>query len=340
MYSHKQMDAIAPPMTRSSKPSLAPSTTSQSRFQILRRRQKRSDRGQSKQIVSPNGQVNILRLGERHYPWSDLYHLLLTMSWWQFLGLVTGLYLVTNTLFAIAYLIGPDNIANARPGSFADAFFFSVQTMATIGYGAMFPKTLYANILVAIEAFVGLLGVAMATGLMFARFSRPTARVLLSQTAVITPYNGVPTLMFRTANKRGNQILEARLWVTLIRDEVTAEGYPMRRIYDMKLTRNHSPFFVLTWTGMHPLDEDSPLYGETPESLAQSNAEILVSLTGIDETVAQTVHARHMYAVRNIYWNYRFADIFSTTSDGRRIIDYTRFHDVVAIAQDDVTPQE
>jgi len=256
------------------------------------------------------------------------------------LGLVTGLYLITNTLFAIAYLIGPDNIANARPGSFADAFFFSVQTMATIGYGAMFPKTLYANILVAIEAFVGLLGVAMATGLMFARFSRPTARVLMSQTAVIMPYNGIPTLMFRAANKRGNQILEARLWVTLIRDELTSEGYPMRRLYDMKLIRDHSPFFVLTWTAMHPLDEDSPLYGETPESLAQSNAEILISLTGIDETVAQTVHTRHVYAVRNIYWQHRFTDIISLTPDGQRVIDYTHFHDVEAIAPTEMARQK
>lgn len=283
--------------------------------------------------------MSTIRLGQNYSPWKDLYHLLLTIPWWQFLGLVLVLYLATNTVFAIAYLIGSDNIANARPGSFSDAFFFSVQTMATIGYGAMFPQTLYANILVAIEAFAGLLGVAMATGLMFARFSRPTARVLLSQTAVIMPYNGVPTLMFRAANKRGNQILEARLWVTLIRDELTAEGYPMRRIYDMNLIRNHSPFFILTWTGMHPLDADSPLYGATPESLADSNAEILISLTGIDETVSQTVHARHVYAVRHIHWHHRFTDIISIAPDGQRIVDYTLFHEVEPIPANAIAPQ-
>ncbi|MBF2026859.1 MAG: ATP-sensitive inward rectifier potassium channel 10 [Oscillatoriales cyanobacterium C42_A2020_001] len=282
----------------------------------------------SRRVLSPDGRISILRLGDNYNPWKDLYHRLLIMSWMQFLVLVASLYVVTNMLFAGAYLIGEENIANARPGSLIDAFSFSIQTMATIGYGAMYPKTFYANILVAIEAFVGLLGVAMATGLMFARFSRPTARVVLSRNAVIMPYNGVPTLMFRAANKRGNQILEARLWVTLLREETTVEGHTMRRIYDMKLTRSHSPFFVLTWTAMHPIDEESPLYGETPESLATSDAEILISLTGIDETVAQTVHARYTYAVRNILWNFKFTDVVSTLPNGQRVIDYANFHDV------------
>ncbi len=278
--------------------------------------------------MNPDGRISILRSGDHYNPWKDLYHRLLTMSWLQFLGLVASLYIITNLLFACAYLIGEENIANAQPGSLFDAFSFSIQTMATIGYGAMYPKTFYAHILVAFEAFVGLLGVAMATGLMFARFSRPTARVLLSNKAVIMPYNGIPTLMFRAANKRGNQILEARLWVTLIREETTVEGYTMRRIYDMKLLRSHSPFFVLTWTAMHPIDEESPLYGETPDSLANSDAEILISLTGIDETVAQTVHTRHAYAVRNILWNYKFIDVVSILPTGQRMIDYAHFHDV------------
>jgi inward rectifier potassium channel len=212
-----------------------------------------------------------------------------------------------------------------------DMFFFSVQTMATIGYGAMYPKTLYANILVALEAPIGLLGVAMATGLMYGRFSRPTARVIFSNVALIAPYDGKPMLMFRAANKRGNQILEARLWVTLIREEMNAEGYSMRRIYDLDLTRSHSPFFMLSWTAMHPIDETSPLYGETPESLAASDADILVTLTGVDETVAQPIHARHAYAVRDLIWNHRFADVFSRLPNGDRVLDYSHFHSVVAL---------
>ncbi len=280
-------------------------------------------------MLSPDGRLSVLRLGETHSPWRDGYHQLLTMSWFQFFGLILGLYIITNLLFALAYLIGGDNITNARPGSLVDTFFFSVQTLATIGYGAMYPKTFYANVLVAIEALGGLLVVAMATGLMFARFSRPSARLLFSKAAVIVPYDGVPTLMFRAANERGNQILEARIWITLIREEKTVEGHTMRRIRDMKLIRSQSPFFILTWTAMHPIDEDSPLYGETPESLMESDAEILVTLTGIDETVAQPVHARYLYPVRGLYWNHQLADVFLVLPSGDRAIDYTRFHDVV-----------
>lgn len=297
-------------------------------------RQKNRSSRATRQVLTPDGRINIFRLGEHHTPWGDLYHLLLTMTWIEFLGLVSGLYFVTNLLFAIAYLLGGDCIANAKPGSLTDAFFFSVQTMATIGYGALYPKTTYAHLLVTIEALIGLLGVAIATGLMFARFSRPTARVLFSNTAVIMPYNGVPTLMFRAGNKRGNQILEARLWVTLLREESTLEGYSIRRIYDLKLTRSHSPFFVLSWTGMHPIDEDSPLYGETIESLVESSAEILITLTGTDETVAQTVHARHAYAVKDILWNYKFVDVFSFLPTGERVLDFTLFHDVVPLQRD------
>jgi len=317
-------------MTRSSPPPSATDPKPTRLRSVAAVRKLRSKLGPVKRIVSPDGRISILRLGQHHNPWSDMYHLLLTMSWLQFLGLVIGSFLSMNVLFAIAYQIGNDNIANAQPGSIIDTFFFSVQTMATIGYGAMYPKSLYANILVTIEALMGLLGVAMATGLMFARFSRPTARVMLSETAVITSYDGIPTLMFRAANRRGNQILEAKLTVTMVRDEVTAEGHKMRRLHDMNLIRNQSPFFILTWTGMHPIDETSPLCGETPESLAVSNVEILVSLTGIDETFAQTVHARKLYSVHDLRWNHRFADIISVTPHGQRIIDYNLFHDVIA----------
>ena len=284
-----------------------------------------------KTLISPNGRTTFLQINPKSAFWRDLYHLLLTMSWVQFLGLAVGLYWVSNLLFAVAYLLGNDSIANAKPGSLLDAFFFSVQTMATIGYGAMYPKTVYANLLVAIEALIGLLGVAMITGLMFARFSRPSARVVFSRVAVVIPYDGKPMLMFRTANNRGNQILEARLWATLVRSETTAEGYTMRRIYDLNLVRSHSPLFTLSWTAMHPIDESSPLYGETAESLASSDADIIVSLTGLDETVAQPISARESYAVRDLIWNQRFVDVIFSLPNGQRVVDYSYFHDVVAI---------
>lgn len=281
--------------------------------------------------VNRYGQFNILSKGAPGFDWRDLYHLLLTISWPRFLILTCLCYLITNILFALAYLAGGDCIANAQRGSFPDAFFFSVQTMATIGYGTLYPRTFYANAVVSLEALIGLLGVAMGTGLMFARFSRPTARVLFSKVAIIAPYNGVPTLMFRTANQRRNLIMEAQIRVNLLRNEVTQEGHFLRRLYDLKLARSQTPIFALTWLVMHPIDEESPLYGVTAEELAKEEAELVVTMTGLDATVAQTVHARHSYVVWEILWNMRFVDVFSQMSDGRRCLDYTRFHDILPL---------
>lgn len=287
----------------------------------------RSKKFRSKvRITLQDGRPQIDGLGVWHSYWRDPYHLLLTLPWVGFFSIVIMCYLSTNALFALAYLAGGDCIANATPGSFLDAFFFSVQTVASIGYGAMYPKTVYANSIVTIEAMVGLVGIAVLTGLAFARFSRPTARILFSNTAVITPYEGIPTLIFRTANQRRNQILEAQLRVYLMRDEVTAEGDFLRRIHDVGLLRSQSPSFTLTWLALHPIDEASPLYGMTPESLVKTNSLIVISLSGVDETVSQVVHARHSYAPQDLLWNYRFVDIFHTTSEGHRYMDYTHFH--------------
>jgi inward rectifier potassium channel len=278
-------------------------------------------------IVS-TGRYDVVRKGLSHPHWHDPYHLLLTVSWPKFLALTVASYVATNALFALLYLAGGDCIKNARPGSFFDAFFFSVQTMATIGYGALYPQTNYANLLVSLEALVGLLGVAMATGLMFARFSRPTARVLFSRVAVIAPHNGLPCLMLRVANERRNQILEAQMRLSLLRDEITTEGHFIRRFYDLKLIRHQTQIFALSWIVMHVIDENSPLYGETPESLAEVNADIVATLMGIDETVSQTVHARRYYLTDEILWNMRFVDILVKKPDGRRLLDFTRFHEI------------
>jgi inward rectifier potassium channel len=282
-------------------------------------------------IKIQNGQFEILGMGAWHSYWRDPYHLLLTIPWSGFFVLVCSFYVVINALFALAYLAGGDCIANARPGSFFDAFFFSVQTLASIGYGAMYPKTTYANIIVTIEAMIGLVGIAVMTGLAFARFSRPTARVMFSRVAVITPHEGVPTFMFRTANQRRNFILEAHMRVYLMRDEITAEGEFIRRFHDLKLVRNQTPSFALSWVIMHPIDEFSPLYGMTADSLNNTNTTIVVSLSGIDETVSQVVHTRHNYAAHDIIWNSKFVDIFHYTSDGHRYIDYKHFHDVMSL---------
>jgi inward rectifier potassium channel len=273
----------------------------------------------------------VVVIGVRREWFTDLYHRTLTISWPKFLALNLAFYILANIAFATLYLLQPGSINNARPGAFTDAFFFSVETIATIGYGVMSPATLYANLLMTVESATGLLLVAMTTGLVFARFSRPTARVIFSNVAVVGPHNGKPTLTVRLANQRRNQMLAAEVAVTLVRDEVSAEGILLRRFYDLKLVRDRSPVFALTFTVMHEIDADSPLRGATAEVLAEFHAELIVTTSGIDETLVQPVHARASYLPHEIKWNHRFVDIFGWTEDGRRAIDYSRFHDTVSL---------
>lgn len=258
----------------------------------------------------------------------DLYHALITMSWPLFLLGIGLLFFVVNGAFAIAYIVEPGAIVHAHPGSFSDAFFFSVQTMATIGYGTMYPGTLYANILMSLETLIGLFGVAFATGLAFARFSRPRARIRFSQKAVITRYHGVPTLMFRVANQRGNQILEARVQLTLTRNERSPEGHQMRRFRDLPLLRDTTPSFSYSWTVMHAITKASPLAGASIENLRETDAELVVILAGLDETLSQTIHARHIYTSESLHWNHRLRDVLSKNHHGRYVIDYPHFDDI------------
>jgi inward rectifier potassium channel len=238
------------------------------------------------------------------------------------------IFLVINAGFAVAYLL-TDGISGARRGSFWDAFFFSVQTMGTIGYGTMSPANFAANVLVTLESMVGLLGLAMVTGLVFAKFSRPVARVMFSKVAVITHRDGVPTLMLRVANERANHIVEAQLRLALLRNERTLEGEWVRRIQDLSLVRSQSPAFTLSWTVLHPILPNSPLYGATAQKMAEQEYEIIVTLTGIDETLSQNIHARHSYQAGEIVWNARFADVLTILPDGRRQLNYAKFHEVI-----------
>lgn len=259
---------------------------------------------------------------------SDVYHHLLTVSWPALIGLIAGLFALVNLMFAAGYYLD-GGVESARPGSFADTFFFSVQTMATIGYGRMAPVSLLSNVLVSMEALSGLMGLAMVTGLVFAKFSRPTARVRFSKNAVIVPRDGVPSLIFRMANLRGNRIVEAQVHVSFSRQEVTLEGESIRRFYDLAMARDRSPFFPLSWTVVHPIAAGSPLFGATGESLAAEDALIAVSVLGLDETLAQTVHARHSYRFDEIVWGMRFADIVGVEPDGSASIDFERFDDLM-----------
>jgi inward rectifier potassium channel len=260
----------------------------------------------------------------------DLYHNLVTASWPGLIARIAIAFTVANLIFATGYYLD-GGIENARSGSFADMFFFSVQTMATIGYGKMEPVTLLSNVLVSIEALTGLLALALMTGLVFSKFSLPTARVRFTRYAVIGPRDGTPSIMIRAANMRANRIVEATIHVVFARQEVTAEGDTIRRFYDLEMTRNRSAMFVLSWTAVHQIVPGSPLFGETRESMAKCEPEIIVSIIGLDETFSQTVHARHTFELDEIIWDARFADVLVLHPDGSRSIDYTRFDEVVLI---------
>ncbi|HTL90556.1 MAG TPA: ion channel [Leptolyngbya sp.] len=278
-----------------------------------------------------DGRFQIVGMNAWYSYWCEPYYLWLTIPWQGFIALIITTYLGINIVFAFLYLLGGDCVENATPGSFLEYFFFSVQTFASIGYGAMYPKTIYANSIMTIEAMSGLLAIAILTGLAFARFSRPTARVAFSQVATISLHDGLPTLSFRAANQRRNQILEAQMRVYLIRDEITSEGDYIRRVHDLALIRDQSPSFSLSWIVLHTINESSPLYGMTPESLVETNCLIQVSFTGLDETVSQVLHDRHTYVPQEILWNHRFLDLVYKTPEGHRFIDYKNFHDTEPI---------
>ncbi len=279
----------------------------------------------------PRGQRMAIVKGQDNGRFMDFYHQLLTVSWpWFFVELAAA-FIVVNLAFAFLYLLDRGGIANARPGSFADAFFFSVQTLGTLGYGVMAPKTLYTNLLVTVESFSGILTIALFTGIIFARFSRPFARVVFSNVAVVAPFDGVPTLMFRVANQRGEAILDASIVVTLARQHTTVEGVTMRRFQELKLLRSSTALFALSWTVMHPIDQTSPLYGLTQADMIDRDMEVVVVLNGLDEIVVDRIYARHAYWADEMIWNRRFVDVISVTPNGARLVDLTRFHETVAI---------
>ena len=257
----------------------------------------------------------------------DFYHGILTASWPGFVAQLAALFLTVNLAFAALYVIDRGGIANARPGSFTDAFFFSVQTLGTLGYGVMAPRTLYANLLVTAESFTGILIIALFTGIIFARFSRPFARLVFSKVAVVTQFDGSPTLMFRAANQRGNSILDASVNVSLAGNYTTREGVQMRRFQELKLVRSSNPLFALSWTVMHPIDQDSPLYGLGLAEMIEHDMEIVVMMSGMDETIADRIYARHAYMAEEILWRRRFVDVVSVTPGGQRMVDLVRFHD-------------
>ena len=279
-------------------------------------------------LLNKDGSFNVERRGRGFLASISPYHALITMPWRAYFALVVVAYLLTNLLFAAAYeLCGPGalEVAGRRTMSFLEAFFFSVQTLATIGYGRIAPVGLAANVLVTLESLVGLLGFALATGILFARFSRPMADVVFSHNAIIAPYRDRQAFEFRIANRRRNEVLEVQAEVVFSRIEGAER---MRRFYVLPLEREKVVFFPLSWTVVHAIDEKSPLHGLTQRDLADSDAEFLVLLTGIDEGFSQTVLTRSSYKPEEIVWNAKFTNIFRRARDGRLSIDVSRIHEI------------
>jgi inward rectifier potassium channel len=277
--------------------------------------------------------VSVERVG---VPWlgpQDLYYYILIQPWSVFFLILIALYLAANCVFATLYFLQPGAVAEAASGSWGDHFFFSIETMATVGYGVMHPVTLYAHVLVVVEIIFGVLAVPVATGLTILKFARPSARVVFSRNAVVTPYDGVPTLIFRVANIRSNQILEARIKVTILRYETSTEGHRIRRLVDLPLMRDTSPMFSLSWSVMHRIDETSPLYGLRPVDWINEDLMILALMTGLDATASAMVHARYSYAAEDILVGRMFVDVVSVLPDRTARIDFRRFHDTEPTAE-------
>ena len=262
----------------------------------------------------------------------DLYHYFMTVTWPQLFGTFAAFFLCFDLLFGFLYHLIPGCIANLNPPGFAGAFFFSVETLATVGYGDMHPQTLYGHVVAMIEIFVGLMSLALITGIMFARFSRPRARFLFTKNVVVRPIDGKVTLVVRAANLRHNVVQEASAQLRMLRDEITEEKFRIRRIIDLPLLRSQHPMFVLGWTLMHVIDEASPLKSETAGSLKKSGASFVLSMSGTDETTGQQLMSRAEYSHADIRWNAAFRDILEELEDGSLRLDYRRFHDVEPLA--------
>nr|WP_235851450.1 ion channel [Paraburkholderia acidicola] len=269
--------------------------------------------------------------------WQDLYYQALRASWPSFFVALAVLFLLLNTAFASLYMLGTTPIANQFPKGFTGAFFFSVETLATVGYGDMHPQTIYAHLVATVEIFIGMSGIALATGLIFARFSRPHAKIMFSRYAIVRMLDGKMTLVVRSANGRQNVIAEAHARLRLMRVEVTPEGYRSRKIRDLALIRDQHPIFQLGWSLMHIIDETSPLYGQTAESLAACDASLLAIIEGSDETTAQTMQQRKSWPAADIRWQYRYIDLMHD-EDGVSYIDYSQFDEVVPLEPHEMIP--
>jgi inward rectifier potassium channel len=290
--------------------------------------------------VPSQRRAQIVRIGTREMEshgapggfWTDLYHRSMTVYWPVFFGSAALIFILLNAIFGLLYWLGNDPIANVSPDLPLplSLFYFSIETLATVGYGDMHPQTNYGHLVATIEIFTGMSFLAVMTGLIFARFSRPRARFVFAEHPVVATHQGQSTLMMRVANARNNTISQANARLWLFRLERTAEGHQLRRFYELKLDRQEHPMFALSWTLLHKIDENSALFGVTTEELDKSDAALALNVGGIDDSSAQHLYARKLYYHTDIRWRHRYRDITSISPQGRLLIDYGKFHDVIA----------
>jgi inward rectifier potassium channel len=288
----------------------------------------RSRERKSKPRIVRLGGREVIAEGLRLSFWADISHRCMTASWPSFIGGAALVFIGFNAVFAVFYWIGDQPISNV-PGAYIDYLYFSIETLSTAGYGDMHPQTHYGHFVAAVELFTGIFSMSLMTGLIFARFARPNARLLFADNPVVSNHDGKPTLMIRLANERHNVIgnASARLW--LLKNEVSLEGQSFRRSYELRLVRNEHPALALSWTLYHVLDQESPLYGLDAEALAAAGVSLVVVVSGYDVVAAQTVHARKSYDHSDLRFGRRYADILDTSEDGRLRIDYGRFHETL-----------
>jgi len=261
--------------------------------------------------------------------WADISHRCMTASWPAFIGGAAMVFVAFNAFFATFYWLGDQPISNVPGGAYIDYLYFSIETLSTAGYGDMHPQTHYGHFIATVELFTGIFSMSLMTGLIFARFSRPSARLLFADNPVISDHEGEPTLMIRLANERHNIISNAtaRLW--LFKNIVSKEGQSFRRFYELPLLRSESPALALSWTLFHIIDEASPLHGLNADDLESLKLSLVMVVSGYDVVAAQTVHARKAYEHPDIRFGHRYAEILDTADDGRLKVDYGRFHETV-----------
>lgn len=279
------------------------------------------------------GRRKILTQGLENNFWTDLYHMSLTVTWPQFFLSAIILFLMLNTCFALLYWLGDDAIANTRPGSFIDCFFFSVQTLATVGYGFMYPKTVYGNIIATIELYTGIIIIAINTGLTFSRFSRPRSRIVFARNPVVGVHNGKRCLMIRMANARHNTIVNAKGKVWLIKTGKTLEGSPFRKVHSLPLLQPDHPLLTLGWTVFHVIDETSPFFNMTEADKKEIESGIVISIEGFDKDAATDTHASKVYSLADVKWEHNYADMITEREGNLTHMDFSRFHDVEPLSE-------